>query len=291
VTPVSATPTDVANWDAVIDDALNSAHAAAAASDVEIREVHEPLELDAISRLLSLIWNRQIDSRPVTSELLRALTMTGHYVTGGFIEGELVGAAVAFFAAPPESTLHSHITGVVSQHAARSVGYALKLHQRAWALQRGVSTMTWTFDPLVRRNAYFNLAKLGVRAVEYLPNFYGAMQDPINAGDDSDRLLVVWDLAAPQLEPDPAPGAPVVLQVGADGAPLRRGSDAPETIVEIPAEIETMRVREPALARAWRLAVRDCLGEAMAGGAVVRGFRRGQGYVVAAPVDGTGSRP
>ena len=91
---------------------------------------------------------------------------------------------------------------MLSANSRRNVGYALKLHQRAWALQRGIATITWTFDPLVRRNAYFNLAKLGVRATRYLPNFYGAMQDPINAGDDTDRLLVDWDLASPPKRPD-----------------------------------------------------------------------------------------
>ena len=61
----------------------------------------------------------------------------------------------------------------------------------------GVSEIAWTFDPLVSRNAYFNLIKLGADAVEYLPNFYGPMLDTINGDDDSDRLLIKWRLLDP----------------------------------------------------------------------------------------------
>src|SRR6185312_17408828 len=89
-----------------------------------------------------------------------------------------------------------HIAGVTRAGAGRHIGYALKLHQRAWALDRGLDTVTWTFDPLVRRNAYFNTVKLAARPVEYLVNFYGEMTDEINVGQGSDRLLVEWPLLA-----------------------------------------------------------------------------------------------
>ena len=64
---------------------------------------------------------------------------------------------------------------------------------------------TWTFDPLVRANARFNLVKLGAVAVAYLTDFYGEMQDGINAGDRSDRCAVKWELD----DPGPRPPAPV----------------------------------------------------------------------------------
>ena len=54
--------------------------------------------------------------------------------------------------------------------------------------------IAWTYDPLIRRNAYFNLVKLGARPAEYLRNFYGAMDDAINGGTETDRMLVHWDL-------------------------------------------------------------------------------------------------
>ena len=60
---------------------------------------------------------------------------------------------------------------------------------------RTSTTVTWTYDPLIRRNAFFNLTRLGARPVEYLVDFYGEMTDAINAGQGSDRLMLHWDLA------------------------------------------------------------------------------------------------
>jgi predicted GNAT superfamily acetyltransferase len=209
----------------------------------------------------------------------------------------LIGAAVAFFSDPALASVHSHITGVAAGNTSRSVGYALKLHQRAWALRRDVTTITWTFDPLVRRNAYFNITKLGARVVEYLPNFYGEMQDRINAGDQSDRLLVEWGLLAADVvsvcdagSTMPAAEGDIiqaVLQVASDGGPGPRGRwDSQRVVVKVPPDVEAMRREAPDLAREWRLVLRETLGAAMASGARVAGFRRDEGYVVEAAGDG-----
>ena len=49
--------------------------------------------------------------------------------------------------------------------------------------------MRWTYDPLVSRNARFNLVKLGAVGTEYAVDFYGPMRDGVNDGE-SDRLTV-----------------------------------------------------------------------------------------------------
>src|SRR5699024_8773798 len=103
------------------------------------------------------IWRPDPANPPVTTELLRALTKAGNYVTGAYDGAELIGACVGFFGEPAGAALHSHIAGVTGAARGRHVGFALKLHQRAWALRRGVREIAWTFDPLIRRNAYFNL--------------------------------------------------------------------------------------------------------------------------------------
>ena len=64
-------------------------------------------------------------------------------------------------------------------HQGTAVGFVLKQHQRSWALERDIDTIEWTFDPLVRRNAYFNLTKLGARLVGYVDNFYGKLHDGV----------------------------------------------------------------------------------------------------------------
>ncbi|MGA8453792.1 MAG: hypothetical protein WB800_00195, partial [Streptosporangiaceae bacterium] len=180
----------------VIDSAAQAAEAAARASGVQIRELAEVDDLQRLCVLVDEIWHPEPTNPPVTAEFLRALAYAGNYVTGAFAGDQLVGICVGFFASPAEHAMHSHIAGVSLRLPGRHVGFALKLHQRAWALSRDVTTIAWTFDPLVCRNAYFNIVKLGAAAAEYLPDFYGAMDDLINAGDDSDRLLAVWPLAA-----------------------------------------------------------------------------------------------
>src|SRR5215213_7578305 len=152
-------------------EATGAAVAAAAAADVVIHELRSPREL--------------------------AVAHAGNYVAGAFSGTRLVGASAGFFTAPPDPELHSHITGVAPGGQHHGIGFALKVHQRAWALARGVRVVAWTFDPLVARNAWFNLAKLGARPTAYLEDFYGPMTDAINAGMASDRLLLAWALADP----------------------------------------------------------------------------------------------
>ncbi|MCD5354662.1 hypothetical protein [Kineosporia mesophila] len=138
------------------------------------------------------------DRLPATIDLMSAPSKAGHYVTGAFPGTVLAGAGIGFFHAPAEAGRHSHIAGVAGTPAGRGAGHALKMRQRDWAPARGVTESTWTFDPLIGRNAYFDLARLGARAVEYLPDFYGPMGDDINGTDASDRLRVRWDLLDPR---------------------------------------------------------------------------------------------
>jgi predicted GNAT superfamily acetyltransferase len=210
-------------------------------------------------------------------------------VAAAFDAGRLLGACVAFFAAPAHSALHSHIAGVAAAGRSRHVGYALKLHQRAWALRHGVRVIEWTYDPLIARNAYFNIAKLGGRPVEYLPNFYGGLNDRINGEDDTDRLLLRWDLTAPEATAACAGrsavnlsgnGVATALRRGAHGEPVAGPSDADTVLVAIPQEVEALRGRDQRLATEWRAAVREVLGGLLAAGAKVTGFDRDGWYVV-----------
>jgi predicted GNAT superfamily acetyltransferase len=51
-------------------------------------------------------------------------------------------------------------------------------------------------------------------------------------------------------------------------------------LVGVPADIEGLREQDPALAGAWREALREVLGGLLAGGARVQGFDRTGWYVV-----------
>jgi predicted GNAT superfamily acetyltransferase len=279
----------------LVDSATRAAQAAARASGVQIRELAEVDDLQRLCVLVDEIWHPEPTNPPVTAEFLRALAYAGNYVAGAFAGDQLAGICVGFFDAPAEHAMHSHIAGVSARVGGKHVGFALKLHQRAWALSRDVTTIAWTFDPLVCRNAYFNIVKLGAAAAEYLPDFYGAMDDLINAGDDSDRLLAVWPLAADSVASASqgavsaadasrlrAAGAAVALDIDADGLPAIRDADprASTVLVRVPLDIETVRRHHEPVARRWRHAVRQVLGGLMSDGARVAGFDRSGWYVV-----------
>ncbi|MDQ0815310.1 putative GNAT superfamily acetyltransferase [Streptomyces sp. B3I7] len=272
-------------------EAEHAAAEAARDAKVTVRELTEVADLAAVSRLLRSVWRSEPGNGPVPSELLRAMTVAGNYVSGAFDGdgGELLGACFGFFGAPAHGSLHSHITGVLPAGLGRGLGLALKLHQRAWSLRRGADTISWTFDPLVCRNAHFNLAKLGARPVRYVPDFYGPLHDGINGAGATDRLLVDWDLTGAAGPGSRAPvdaaalragGAVPALSAGADGRPVTGADDGPVLLVAVPPDIEELRRTDPELGRAWRPAVREVLGGLMAEGAEVTGFDRAGWYVV-----------
>jgi len=50
--------------------------------------------------------------------------------------------------------------------------------------------------------------------------------------------------------------------------------------VALPRDIETLRLTEPALATAWRLALRETLGSSLEGGGRVLSFDRSGAYTI-----------
>lgn len=281
----------------LVAQASSAAEAAARRAGVELAELHEIGELTEAAELFVDIWQTDRAEAPCTPALLRALAHSGNYVAGARLAGRMVGASVGFLHPAAEAFgLHSHITGVIDAVQVRGIGFALKQHQRAWALARGLDVVSWTFDPLVRRNAHLNLVKLGAEIVEYLPNFYGRMPDGINAGDESDRCLVCWPLAGeravaasrgPVSEPDldalRRAGARVLLQAGPGGRPLAGDPGRPvggPLLAQVPEDIVAMRGADPELARRWRAALRATMGQALGRGLAATGITRSGWYVL-----------
>ena len=181
------------------DAAGLAAEAAARAARVHIREITELDVLAAVYRLYDGIWRPDPKNAPVTTELLRALTKAGNYVSGAFDD------ALGSTRGGVRRVLQRACGGGDAQSHSRSRARRARPQWRFGFGPRSCisapgpcgtasSHIAWTFDPLVSRNAYFNLAKLGATAAEYLPNFYGGMNDAINGDGDTDRLLVQWDL-------------------------------------------------------------------------------------------------
>jgi predicted GNAT superfamily acetyltransferase len=260
-----------------------------------ISELVELEDLRALERLLAEVWGRP-DEPQITSDTLRALAHSGNYVAGARVGDRLLGGLVGWYGgSPPDHLhLHSHILGVADGAEARGLGFDLKQHQRRWCLARGMNTIEWTFDPLVRRNAYFNLTKLGADADRYLVDFYGTMADSLNAGDESDRILVGWRLDSPKAEaaassqaPEPdvprliEGGASVLLAAAAEGKPAPGGEPGGRiALCQVPEDIIAIRRADPALARSWRRLARQALLGALGSGYRVTACTRGGWYVL-----------
>jgi predicted GNAT superfamily acetyltransferase len=226
----------------------------------DIRAVEDPDELRRVRDLFGQVWGAA--SPVVPMELLRAIGHAGGYVIGAYDDDQIVGGSVGFIGRHRgEPSLHSHVTGVLPGVRGTGLGRTMKLHQKAWAAARGLVWVTWTFDPLVRRNAWFNIGVLGAEVHEYLVNFYGPIDDAINAGDESDRLLVGWAVG--------------------DGEPTDPPPPTGTVAVSTPADIVVLRRTDPSAATAWRRRVRRELGGPLADGAAVRGVTPDGEYLVA----------
>jgi predicted GNAT superfamily acetyltransferase len=200
----------------------------------------------------------------ITPNLLQAMIHSGSYLSGAFIDNKIVGAAFAFPATNNGLHLHSHMTAVLPEFRNKGVGYALKVDQWNWAKRNNYSELSWTFDPLVRRNAKLNIAKLGANISAFHPNFYGEMPDALNAGDESDRLMVSWrtDINAPkarELITDPEPG---------------------DILIEIPEDIVAIRSKNQSESMKWRRQVREQFMAAFEKNGKVIGFSTNSEYVV-----------
>jgi predicted GNAT superfamily acetyltransferase len=216
-------------------------------SALRISQVSSIEEMEAVSAFLCKVWAGGPEVVPF--DLGIAVLHVGAYCSAAYDGNEMVAASFGFRGVfDGNEILHSHVTGSFQPGA----GYELKQHQFKWAKQQGLAGITWSFDPLVRRNCVFNFDKLGATAVEYLPNFYGTMTDEINAGDDSDRLFVYWDLA----------------QGRADG------NVSPDAIsVEIPEDVEALRRTDLAAAKAWRVKTRETLEPLMEKGWTIKAMQ------------------
>ena len=232
-------------------------------NSIEVRKLDNLQDQDFGRKIFDLTWAMDAATE-ITSNLLQAMIYSGSYLSGAFIDNKIVGAAFAFPATNNGLHLHSHMTAVLPEFRDQGAGYALKIDQWEWAKRNNYSALSWTFDPLVRRNAKLNIAKLGVDISEYLPNFYGDMTDALNAGDESDRLMVTWrtDLEAPKARE------------------LITNPELDDILIEIPEDIVAIRTKNQSESMKWRRQVREKFMAAFEKNGKVIGFSTNSEYVV-----------
>jgi len=216
----------------------------ASGEHVGIRLAESPADMRTLLTVAEAVWGPPAGSM-VSPDFLMALAHTGGYIAiaeqCSSAPPRAIGVSFGFLSRCGTGIgLHSHITGVVNTHQHRGIGWRLKQHQRSWALDRGITVITWTFDPLVRRNGWFNLHRLGATAEEFHIDFYGPLGDSINGDDPTDRLLARWDLLS----------ARAISTEIAPLSPMEPTSE--DRTVPTPVDIVDLRRTDPGAARTWR---------------------------------------
>jgi len=186
----------------------------------------------------------------------RFLVVLGHI--GGLVLGAHDGdQLVAFLNAVPGIRgkmpyWHSHMLAVSKGYWNSGIGTQLKLAQRDEGVKRGLRLIEWTFDPLESKNAYLNIAKLGVIVRRFYPNHYGETTGVRQRGMDSDRVIAEWWIDGP-----------------------RTAVDLDTRRVVIPAEIQSLKNQSLELARDVQKRVREQFLQNIADDYFVADFKRG----------------
>ncbi|MCG3751753.1 hypothetical protein [Amycolatopsis sp. Poz14] len=260
------------------DTAVSTALRAANRAGVRIRLADDVRTLEAVSRFLAQVWQTPESHAPFGADALRAVVHAGGAVHYAADDDGIVAASGLIFCPPVTRAVYSLIAA--ARASDRGVGFALKQAQRVWALDQGAETMVWTFDPLVSRNAHFNLAKLGARGTEYTVDFYGQIEDGVNGADETDRFTAVWPLRDPNPAQLPGPDLTTVdvdSRRAPDGEPFL-ARDGSGYWCRVPSDIVGLRRLNARLGAEWRYAIRDALVPLFADGYTATGFSRSGWY-------------
>ena len=241
---------------------------------------------DAVA-LQDEIWGAGFSDR-VPAAILRVAQKVGGVSAGAFDEsGRMLGFVFGLTGVRNGRPVHwSDMLAVREDARGQHLGDRLKRYQRDLVRAIGVEAMYWTFDPLVARNAHFNLNRLGARIAEYVPNLYGSNTGSVlHGGLPTDRFIAEWDLARDEQTnhhraPAPAPmrDAPTVNQWTDDQVTLVDPlPDAPRVRIQIPHDIELVHALGADTAFAWRMTTRDAFLHYLGRGYRIVGFDRGDG--------------
>ena len=229
---------------------------------IEIRNIESLAEMREVERLQREIWG--VDDLEVYPALaLKPQTEVGGILMGAFDEGRMVGFVFGFPGIlKGETIIHSDMLGISEGYRSHNLGYLLKLAQREAAIARGVKRITWTFDPLQSRNAYFNFNKLGVIADRYYVDYYGVTSSFLHRFG-TDRLWVTWLLDSDRVKSRVEGMVKAEAPEDLDVIPQVVGAES--LVIEIPTEITADHEN-------WRQVTRKAFTDAIDAGYVVEGF-------------------
>lgn len=236
-------------------------------SNLILRDLNSVAELKQAERLQKDVWGE--DDPVDNSDIMLAIQHEGGLVVGAFDNDRMLGFLFAFPTNRPE-VQHSHRLAVHPDSRGMGLGLKLKWYQRDWCLERAITLVRWTYDPLRSINAGLNISGLGATAATYHQDYYGKMEG-INAGLASDRLLAQWHLSSPSVvarAKDPHKRIDPITPPGA----LR---------VAIPSDFSTLLAGNLDKAVDERMRVRKALMDAFAEGYFIADFdKRSREYIL-----------
>jgi len=253
---------------------------------MEIRKLTSSKDYLDAEEVQRTVWNFP-DREIVCLNDLVATQKTGGHVFGAFENGRMVAFCFGTPGYGEGKPYHySRMLGVIPGYQDSGLGYSLKLKQRDYVLEQGLERITWTFDPLQSRNAYFNIEKLGCVIRTYVVNLYPASSSPYNAGVDSDRFSPDWWIATRRVKERLAgrridydlKSFPEVIETRRNGGGWREPTSVRtkrrdrRVLVEIPDDIDALKKDDLALAQRWRESTREAFVSCFKRGYVIHGF-------------------
>ncbi len=258
-------------------------------SHIEIRTLNSQEDYDQCVSLQRDTWGQDF-TQVVPASMLKITEKMGGVVGGAFdTSGALVGFIYGISGVRHGRPAHwSHMLAVRANLEGMGLGTRLKAYQRKLLLDQGIEVAYWTFDPLVARNAYLNLTRLGARATEYVPNMYGENTgSSLHSGLGTDRLVVEWELGDPEIDdalarrtPDVVPASPILRPVNSISKPgelMPRQADLPdqqEVQIEVPQDIQRIKDESHELGMKWRTVTRRAFLWYLSRGYEIRAFFR-----------------
>jgi predicted GNAT superfamily acetyltransferase len=259
-----------------------------------IKVLESPQDLAAVEVLQRAVWPGS-ETDVVPAHVMITAVHNGGLVVGAFVEEQLVGfvfgfPGIEFTPDGPRPKHCSHMLGIHPDQRDSGIGFALKRAQWQLVRYQGLDHVTWTYDPLLSRNAYLNIAKLGAVCSTYRRSEYGDMRDGLNAGLPSDRFQVDWWINTRRVERrlGKRPRKPLKLEnfSKAELHPLYtlhrdRWPRPPEhvavldgklALAEIPSDFSALKDADFALARDWRFFTRELFETAFGQGYLVTDF-------------------
>ena len=261
-----------------------------------IRLLETPEDMVLIEELQRAVWPGS-ETDVVPAHIFITAIHNGGIVIGAFEEEQIVGFVFGFpgldFTPDGPRPKHcSHMMGIRPGNRDSGVGFMLKRAQWQMVRKQGIDHITWTYDPLLSRNAYLNITKLGTVCNTYRRAEYGDMRDGLNAGLPSDRFQVDWWINTRRVEHRLGNRARQPLKLDnfskAELQPLYTSQigtlnllQPPEhfsplegrlLLAEIPSDFNAIKEADFALARDWRFFSREVFETAFDADYIVTDF-------------------